>query len=156
MRSGLIAVVAALAMSVAACGGSGSPTATSHRGGVPGAHSRPSQIYRVALSGAAVRPPGPARAIGVALVALHGQSGLCWRFAHLHGFSDPIGAGVHSGTKGANGRQVVPLAPHAVFHHQGCARISPTLSRALAAGPSGYYIAIQSGRYPAGVVRGQL
>lgn len=101
-------------------------------------------------------PPGARRGVGAAVIAFHGVSKLCWRFAHLHGFVDATSAGVDAGTAGRTGQAVIVLSPGPRLRHQGCVRVSPTLSRSIVARPAGYYVSIQSKQYPHGAVRAQL
>ncbi len=91
--------------------------------------------------------------MGAAIIAFHTGSKLCWRFAHLHGFT---GATVHLGAGGHAGKVVPPLSPGPRLHHHGCVRVSPTLAAAIVGGPSTYYLNIGSAQYPGGAVRGQL
>jgi CHRD domain-containing protein len=155
MRSRLLsAALAVLAPSLAACG-SGSST-TSRSGSRTSHLSRPTQIYRVRLSGADETPPAPPHGTGVAIIAFHGSSKVCWRFAHLHGFTNATMAHINAGAKGRSGAIVVGLSTTAHFHHQGCAAISPVLSREIWSKPSQYYVNIRSTLYPGGAVRAQL
>ena len=81
---------------------------------------------------------------------------LCWRFAHLHGFTNATLAHIHIGTKGRSGDVVVALSTGPRLHHQGCVSISPVLSKRIWSQPSRYYVNIHSTQYPGGAVRGQL
>ncbi len=108
------------------------------------------------LSGAAETPPGAPHGGGDAVIAFHGERKVCWRFAHLHGFSGATFAHIHLGSAGQSGAIVQPLSTAPRLHHQGCARISPTLSRQIWSDPSRYYVNIHSLKYPAGAVRAQL
>lgn len=138
---------------LAGCGGS----ASGGSGGASSARSgRPTAIYRVSLSGQTKPMSGATQGRGNAIIALHGDARLCWRFAHLHGFTDAMNAQLHTGAPGRTGRLVMPLATGPRLHHQGCVSVSPTLSKAIISDPSGYYVTIPSTRYPAGAVRAQL
>jgi hypothetical protein len=149
--------VAAASLCLSACGGStSSPAHSSRHLTVPGSRSRPSAIYRVRLSGRIEVPRGAPQGRGDAVIALHGSSLLCWRFAHLHGFSDATVAHVHAGPAGRAGPIVVVLSAGPRLHHQGCVTISPTVGQAIVSNPTAYYVNIHSGRYPAGAVRAQL
>jgi hypothetical protein len=108
------------------------------------------------LSGGAATPPGAPLGRGDAIVAFHGQSALCWRFAHLHGFTQAASAQIHAGRPGRTGVAVVSLSTGSKLHHHGCVSITPTLATAIVHGPNGYYVTIPSARYPAGAVRAQL
>ncbi len=156
-RALLTSAMAYAAIGLAACGGGGSSSTTAHhRSGVPSSRSRPSHIYRVTMTGSAETPRGAAHGSGDAIIAVHGDSELCWRFAHLHGFADATAAHIHLGTKGHAGKIVVPLSTASRLHHQGCVRVSPTVVKAIAADPSRYYVNVHSAQYPAGAIRAQL
>ena len=108
------------------------------------------------MTGRAETPPGAPHGGGAAVIALHGSSEICWRFAHLHGFTNGTVAHIHAGGKGHPGKILVPLSRGTRLHHQGCVRVSPAVAKAIAGDPSRYYVNIHSTQYPAGAVRGQL
>ena len=152
-------VVVALVLAACGSGGSGktaSSRATSSHSGSSVAGAGPIRIYRSTLSGAAERPRGAPRGTGAAIIAFHDRSALCWRFAHLHGFTDATVARIHLGRTGRSGNVVLPLSSGPRMHHQGCLKISPTVSEAIQRNPSDYYVNISSKQYPAGAVRAQL
>jgi hypothetical protein len=151
-RSSLPALAIA-ALCVAACGSSG-PRVAGASSSV--SHTRPTQIYRVRLGGGAETPRGAPLGQGDAIISFHGDSVICWRFAHLHGFTDATSAHIQAGTNGRSGAVVVALSTAPRLHHQGCASVSPTLGKAIMSNPGGYYVNIRSIRYPAGAVRAQL
>jgi ubiquinone/menaquinone biosynthesis C-methylase UbiE len=149
MRSGLpLAALAAVALCLTACGGSSSSTGTSskHRAG-----ARP-QIYRATLSGTGGGAKGGA---GAAVIALHGSSKICWRFAHLHGFVGATGARIDAGANGKP-KPVLTLSTGSRLHHHGCVRASRSIVSAIRHNPHGYYVDIASRQYPAGAVRARL
>jgi hypothetical protein len=138
----------AVTLSVAACGGSSAtPSAPS---------SRPTTLYTVSMTGAAETPKGAPHGRGVAIIAFHGASTVCFRFSHLHGFLDATVAHIHSGTTGHSGPVLVALSSGPKLHHRGCLAISPTVSRAIWKQPSAYYVNVHSLQYPGGAVRAQL
>ena len=155
MRSWLLgAALATLALTLAACGGgsstsSGSGSRTSHL-------SRPTEIYRVQLSGTAETPPAAPNGAGIAIIAFHGSSKVCWRFAHLHGFTHATMAHIHAGAQGRSGAIVVGLSTGGRLHHQGCVAVSAAVSHRIWSKPSQYYVDIRSTQYPRGAVRAQL
>jgi hypothetical protein len=149
MRSKVIVpAMGAVALSLVGCGSSG--TGKTNRSGVQGSSasasaSPPTRIYRIPLNGKAEVPPGAPTGRGAAIIAFHGDSTVCWRFAHLH-----------QGSKGQSGNIVVPLSTAPRLHHQGCVTLSPVLTKAIWHAPSRYYVNIHSTQYPGGAVRGQL
>lgn len=152
-----VAAVAVFVTGLAGCGGSGSGTGgAANRPAVPGAGSRPTEIYRVRLNGATEPPRGAASAGGAAIIAFHGDSRICWRFAHLHGFTDATSAHILFATGGRMGRVVVALSTGPRLRHQGCAPVSPALSRRIWARPNRYYVSIESKQYPHGAAQAQL
>jgi hypothetical protein len=160
MRSVLVvSTLTAFALSLSACGTGGSGTtghARTTNGRVHASRSRPTRIYRVHMSGAAELSPRPPHGTGAAVIAFHGDSTMCWRFAHLHGFTDATIAGIHSGAHGQSGSSVVALSTGPRLHHRGCARVSPALSNKIWTEPGHYNVNIESKQYPQGAVRAQL
>jgi SAM-dependent methyltransferase len=150
-----LAGLAAVAVGVAACGsGAGNTPGTSTRSVLKVGTGSPPQIYRAQLSGAAAG--GAPGGVGTAIIALHGSSVVCWRFAHLHGFVGATGASIDVGAKGKSRRVIVALSNGPRLHHQGCARVSPQVVSAIRRDPSGYNVNIPSRRYPTGAVRARL
>ena len=159
MRSTLLVPsLAVLVIGVAACGGSGSSSASSSKTLPSAAKSAgPLRIYRVRLTGGkAETPPGAPQGTGVAVIAFHGTSLVCWRFAHLHGFTNATFAHLHAGAKGKSGNIVVPLSTAPALHHQGCVPVHAVLVKAIELHPANYYVNIHSKQYPGGAVRAQL
>jgi CHRD domain len=160
MRSKVIVpAMGAVALSLAGCGSSG--TGKTNRSGVKGSSayasaSPPTRIYRISLNGKAEVPPGAPTGRSAAIIAFHGDSIVCWRFAHLHGFTSATFAHIHSGSQWQSGHIVVTLSTGPRLHHQGCVTVSPALTKAIWSAPSRYYVNIHSTRYPGGAVRGQL
>lgn len=140
--------LAAVTLGLAACGAS-----TVMSSAVSG---RPTTLYTVSMTGAAETPYGAPHGRGVAIIAFHGASKVCFRFAHLHGFIDATVAHIYSGTIGHAGPVVVGLSSGPKLQHRGCRAISPTLSRTIWRQPSAYYVSVHSRRYGGGAVRAQL
>ena len=164
MRSQLL-VVAGLtcgALSLGGCGsgGSGTTAAGSSGGGAirhsAAARSRPTRTYDVRLSGTLLTPPGAPHGTGAAIIAFHGDSSVCWRFAHLHGFTDATSARIQLAVDGRLGSVVRSLSRGPRLRHQGCVAINPTLTKSIWSQPGRYYVNIRSRQYPAGAVRAQL
>jgi hypothetical protein len=152
-RRSVAGSLAASAFALAGCGSGGGTSSRPTAGaGLPG----PLRIYRVPLSGASDVPPGAPAGSGAAVIAFHGKATVCWRFAHLHGFTLATSASLYSGAGGTHGRVVLSLSPGPLLHHQGCVRLSSTLMSAIEQAPQNYYVSIRSRRYPRGAVRGQI
>lgn len=148
----IIPLSVAAALAVSACGSSSSS------GSHPASHSssRPVRTYHVVLTGKALKPPGAAQGAGAAVIALHHRAVVCYRFAHLHGFSGATTAFVGQGAKGQPGKVVLHLSRGKTVHHKGCAQGSRALGAALERNPTAYFVAIATKQYPKGAVRGQL
>jgi hypothetical protein len=157
MRTKSLAVsLMGVMIAVAGCGG-GSSSASSSKAAPTVAKSRGSvRIYRVPLAGAAETPAGAPKGSGDSVIAFHGSTLVCWRFAHLHGFTNATFAHIHIGGKGRSGRIVVPLSTGPALRHQGCVAVATSLVKAIEHKPLGYYVNIHSAKYPGGAVRGQL
>ncbi len=158
MRLKLMVVLLAVStLGVAACGGSSSSsTGTSKTGARSATRGRPARVYRLALAGRNETPRGAPKGAGIAVIAVHGRSVVCWRFAHLHGFVNATFAHIHIGAKGRSGNIVVPLSTGPRLHHQGCVSVSSALINAIERRPHSYYVNIHSTAYPGGAVRAQL
>ncbi|MBV9194521.1 MAG: CHRD domain-containing protein [Solirubrobacterales bacterium] len=154
MSSKLITpVVLTAAVGLAGCGGSSSRSkshASAPKTGVRG------HIYRVSLTGKAETPPGPPNGAGSAVIALHSSLKVCWRFSHLHGFTDATFAHIHRGGAGTGGPIVIPLSTTGKLQHKGCVPTSAAMIKAIEHDPTRYYVNIHSKQYPAGAVRAQL
>src|SRR5205085_8493759 len=148
MRSKLI-IPATLAtgLAISACGGGGGGSGSHPASRGPG---RPVRAYHVELSGKSIKPPGAPKGSGAAVIALHHHALVCFRFAHLHGFSGATSAYIGQGAKGQRGKAVLHLSRSSVVHHKGCARASRALGASLERSPTGYFVAIITKRYPAG------
>lgn len=148
-RNLFLSNLAAVSLSLAACGSSSSHS-SKPRTGVHG------HIYHVMLSGTAEKPPGAAKGSGAAVIALHSNLTVCWRFSHLHGFTDATVAHIHRGAAGTSGPIVVPLSTGPKLHHKGCVPTTAATIKTIERDPSGYYVNIHSKQYPGGAVRAQL
>jgi hypothetical protein len=117
----------------------------------------PSRTYKLKLKGSVEVPKGAPNGVGDAVVSLHGSTlHVCWRFSHLHGFTDATFAHIHQGKAGVAGNIVVPLSTGPKLVHKGCVPASATLIGAIEKNPSGFYVNIHSKQYPGGAVRSQL
>lgn len=147
-----VPALAVAALGATACGSSNSTSKTTAATKSAG----PIRIYRLTLSGAAETPPGAPNGGGEAVIALHGRAVVCWRFAHLHGFTTATFAHIHKGAKGRSGSIVVPLSTGSRLRHKGCVHTSAALVKAIKHSPGSYYVNVHSARYPGGAVRAQL
>jgi hypothetical protein len=86
-------------------------------------------------------------------IAFHGSSVVCWRFAHLHAFTNATFARIDIGVQGKSGNIVVALSTGPRLHHQGCVPVSAKLVKTIEDHPRGYYVNIHSTTYPGGAVR---
>lgn len=151
-----ILTLAAVAMTAAACGG-GSSSTSAHRSKAAGAAlGAPLRTYRVVLSGRGEPRGGARNGRGDAVIAIHTGSVVCFRFAHLHGFSGATTARIHSGAEGKTGKVVLSLSTAPSLHHEGCVHASPAAVSAIERKPHDHYVTIHSTQYPKGAVRGQL
>ena len=157
MRAKLLAPsIAVLVLAVTGCGSSSSSASSSHAGSSAAKAVGPLRIYRVALTGTAETSPGAPSGTGAAVIAFHGSSVVCGRFAHLHGFTNATVAHIDIGVRGKSGNSVVALSTGPRLHHQGCVPVSAKLVKTIEDHPREYYVNIHSTTYPGGAVRGQL
>jgi hypothetical protein len=153
MRARLLAPsIALLVLAVTGCGSSSSSPSSSHAGSSAAKAMGALLIYRVALTGTAETPAGAPNG-GAAVIAFHGSSVVCWRFAHLHAFTNATFARIDIGVQGKSGNIVVALSTGPRLHHQGCVPVSAKLVKTIEDHPRGYYVNIHSTTYPGGAVR---
>lgn len=150
----LVSGLAVAALGLAGCGGGSSSSHRAARTSTP--VGAPLHTFKVTLTGRAAVPPGAPNASGIAIVAIHSSTVVCWRFAHLHGFVNATVAHIHRGRAGQAGNVLIPLSTGARLHHRGCTTASVAAIAAIQRDPTGYYVNVHSVKYPAGAVRGQL
>ena len=151
-----VSTLAALALGISGCGSSSSTTKAPSAGPATSKASRPARIYHLKLAGKSESPAGAPNGKGAAVIAIHGSSTVCWRFAHLHGFTHATFAHLHIGARGRSGNVVVALSTGPTLHHQGCVPAKPALIKKIEHNPGDYYVNIHSTKYPGGAVRAQL
>ena len=151
MSAKVLGICGLLAASVAITGCGGSSAPANSRGGVNA--QKPSVEYVVRMSGTSESPP--THGVGDAIIALH-EHDICYRFAHMRGFTDASNARILRGATRETGTIVVSLATGPRLHHRGCLAMGATVMTAIAADPSAYYVEIRSVQYPRGLVRAQL
>ena len=142
-------LLASVSIGIAGCGSTGATT-------LRAASDPPLHLYRVKLTGKAEIPHGAANGTGYAIIAIHSGSIVCWRFAHLHGFSNATVTQIHAGLRGRSGKILVPLSTGPMLHHRGCVKVGAAAITAITRAPSDYYVNVHSQQYPSGAVRGQL
>lgn len=93
---------------------------------------------------------------GFARVAINLDSGqVCYQLSVAE--IDPATAAhIHAGSLGQNGPVVVPFNTPVDGLSSGCVDVSRSISFAIAADPSAYYVNVHNASNPAGAVRGQL
>ena len=108
---------------------------------------------RTTLSGRAAVPKGPKRGHGSAAVAIAGRR-VCWSFRRLRGIDRPRAAFIKKGIPGEFGPVMVRLGKR--YRATGCATASAGTARAIALSPRGFYVSVNTRRFPLGALRGQL
>lgn len=150
-RLSTASVALATGLLLAACGTSGGGAPVAHTAGVT--LGTPQAIYRARLSGAGT-PTGAPAGRGYAIIALHHRSILCFRFAHLHGFTVATRAVVYTGARPRAGS--FWLTPGPRLHHEGCIRLTSATWTALRNRPGVYTVEVDSVKFPGGAVRARL
>jgi hypothetical protein len=107
----------------------------------------------VKLTGAAETPKGAVAGKGTAAITINGAK-VCWKFSGLTGIDKPTAAHIHKGLAGTAGPVLVPFG--AAFKATGCTTTKATITKAILATPSNYYVNVHTAKFPAGAVRAQL
>ncbi len=141
-----------LLVGLAGCGGSSSNGSSAPKSA---AAKPPTALYKLKLSGRTGTPTGASQGSGLAVIAFHGPTVVCWRFAHLHGFTGVTSARLQTGS-GRHAATVFHLASGKGFHHRGCRRVHSGTLAAITRDPSRYVVSLASSAYPLGAVRGHL
>ncbi|MGI8714711.1 MAG: CHRD domain-containing protein [Solirubrobacteraceae bacterium] len=146
---------AASLLLLAACGHagpSGPPRPSTDAGASP-----PSHKFIATLSGRAEPSGGAVHGAGVAVIALHDTAQeICWRFAHLHGFTNATHAEIRRGDGRGTDPVAVALSSGSRLHHKGCKPARPALIATIARQPHRFYVTIDAVRFPTGAVTGPL
>jgi serine/threonine-protein kinase len=139
----VIVLGAVLAVVLATRGGGGSSGGTTTNG----------TTFDVRLSSSAEVPTSVSTtSSGTAHVTIEGTK-VCWAFT-LHGVAGPTAAHIHNGGSTVSGPVVVPLG--ASYAQSGCTTAPTSVTNAILASPTTYYVNVHSQKYPDGAVRGQL
>lgn len=140
---------------LAACGHAGPRSPTRPDAGVSA--SRPSRKLVATLTGRTARFGGAPHGAGIAVIALHDAAHeICWRFAHLHGFTAATHAELRRGAGRDTDPVVLDLSSAPRLHHKGCERARPSLTEAIARQPDRFYVNVDAAGFPSGAVRGRL
>jgi hypothetical protein len=116
------------------------------------------RVLATTLSGAEEVPgPGDADGFGAVVLVLRPDTGrVCWAYA-VRRVDLITAAHIHSALKGVAGPVVVTLGPANRFGYSiGCTTADPALVADIIANPTGYYVNVHNGAFPAGALRGQL
>ena len=108
---------------------------------------------RATLSGRASVPRGARRGHGTATLTVAGRR-VCWSFRRLRGIDRPRAAFVKKGIRGEFGPVMVALG--ARYRASGCVKTSAGTAQAIAQSPRGFYVTVNTRRFPLGALRGQL
>lgn len=108
---------------------------------------------RTTMTGRKAVPRGAKRGRGSVSIRISGRR-VCWAFTRLHGTDKPRAALIRKGIPGEFGPVIVQLGRR--YAASGCTTTTIGNAQQLALSPRGYYVAVQTRRYPLGAVRGQL
>jgi hypothetical protein len=109
--------------------------------------------FNVALSSSSEVPASVSTSSsGRASVTIDGKK-VCWAFT-LRGVDNPNAAHIHNGSANVSGPVVVPLGGK--YARSGCTTAPTSVTNAILASPTTYYVNVHSQKYPDGAVRGQL
>ena len=112
-----------------------------------------SASLRSTMTGRKAVPRGAKRGRGSVTVRISGRR-VCWTFGRLHGTDRPRAAFIKKGIPGEFGPVIVQLGPR--YAASGCATTTLGNAEQLALSPHGYYVTVNTRRFPLGAVRGQL
>jgi CHRD domain len=105
------------------------------------------------MTGRKAVPRGAKRGRGSVTIRISGRR-VCWTFGRLRGTDKPRAAFIKRGIPGEFGRVIVQLGRG--FAASGCATTTLGNAEQLALSPRGYYVTVNTRRFPLGAVRGQL
>jgi CHRD domain len=124
----------------------------------------PQRAMHAHMTGAAVCAPtcgsGDPDGLGGATVLLRpliSASAICFRLEVAPSVALPmLEAHVHRGPLGQEGPVVAELAPPGERRAMGCRTVHERTYDEIVANPSGFYVDVHNGEFPAGAIRGQL
>ena len=105
------------------------------------------------MTGRKAVPRGARRGRGTVTVRVSGRR-VCWTFGRLRGVDKPRAAFIKKGIPGEFGPVVLQLGRR--YRASGCATTAIGTAQQLALSPRGYYVTVNTRRFPLGAVRGQL
>jgi CHRD domain len=108
---------------------------------------------RTTMTGRKAVPRGARRGRGSATIRVSG-SRVCWTFGRLHGIDKPRAAFIKKGIPGEFGPVIVQLGKR--YRASGCVTTTIGTAQQLALSPRGFYVTVNTRRFPLGAVRGQL
>jgi CHRD domain len=108
---------------------------------------------RTTMTGRKAVPRGAKRGRSSVTIRISGRR-VCWRFSRARGIDKPRAAFVKKGIPGEFGPVIVKLGRR--YRASGCAMTVAGNARAIAQNPRGFYVTVNTRRYPLGAVRGQL
>jgi hypothetical protein len=108
---------------------------------------------RATMTGRKAVPRGATRGQGSATVRISGRR-VCWSFGRLRGIDKPRAAFIKKGIPGEFGPVMLQLGR--TYAASGCATTSVGTAAAIAVSPRGFYITVNTRKFPLGAVRGQL
>lgn len=108
---------------------------------------------RTTMTGRKAVPRGAKRGRGTVTIRISGRR-VCWTFGRLHGIDRPRAAFIKKGIPGEFGPVIVQLGRR--YRASGCVTTTIGNARAVALSPRGFYVTVNTRRFPLGAVRGQL
>jgi hypothetical protein len=108
---------------------------------------------RTTMTGRKAVPQGAKHGRGTVTIRISGRR-VCWTFGRLRGTDKPRAAFIKKGIPGEFGPVIVQLGKR--YRASGCATTTIGNAQQLGLSPRGYYVTVNTRRFPLGAVRGQL
>jgi CHRD domain len=108
---------------------------------------------RTTMTGRKAVPRGAKRGRTTVTVRISGRR-VCWTFGRMRGIDKPRAAFIKKGIPGEFGPVIVQLGRR--FRVSGCATTTTGNAQQMVLSPHGYYVTVNTRRFPLGAVRGQL
>jgi hypothetical protein len=121
-----------------------------------GARSAATSTFTVKLKGSNEVPAAAASNAGSVKVTINAASGkVCWTFTIAKIDAPAAQAHIHQGKKGVSGPiKIFFGTPN--YKQKGCTTAAKSLTKAIVAHPSNFYVNVHNVKHPAGAMRGQL